>query len=82
MEIQRFIICLIDSLEDVEDNAGEAICIEIDFLIVGYLTDLTKMMSRRTLPALLVAFGTYLTSAKLDGSEAMMAPPKSSVVLN
>lgn len=40
MEFQRIGVWLLDSLEDIEDDTGETFFVEIDFLVVGYLTDL------------------------------------------
>lgn len=42
MVVQGFIIWLVDSLEDVENDACKTLGVEIDFLVVGNLADLTE----------------------------------------
>lgn len=41
MDFQRFFIGLLDSFADVEDDACEAVAVEVDFLVVWNLADVT-----------------------------------------
>jgi len=79
-----------DSLGDVEDYAGEAFFVEVNFLVIGDLTDcaftwLARLKLR--LDLYMVALRgdrgkVYLTSAKVEGRSTMRAPPKRGVLLN
>jgi hypothetical protein len=68
-----------DALGDVEDDAGEAVFVEVDLLVVG---DLADGAADRWLWLALgeCGMGTHLTSAKEEGSSAIRAPPKRGVL--
>ena len=81
MEFQSFDVRLVHSFENVDDDAREPVFVEIDFLIVRDLADFAA-------EELLVVCGSkyldivaYLTSANVDGSEAVIAPPNSSALM-
>jgi len=68
------------AFRDIEDYAGEAIFIEVDFLVVGDFANGAGYVSvgyqRGEVKAL------YLTSAKVEGRSTIRAPPKSGVLRN
>ena len=81
-----------DALGDVKDDAGEAVLVDVDFLVVG---DFAEFAARWvSWPVLLVSssvrfvggkagleLGLYLTSANFSGRSQMREPPKRGVVL-
>jgi hypothetical protein len=40
MVLQSFGVGLLDSLEDFDDDGGEAVGVEVDFLVVGDLAEI------------------------------------------
>lgn len=66
-----------DALGDVEDDAGEAVFVEVDFLVVGHLADGAVGVSSEFYVRCIGGGGLkHLTSAKEVGSSATRAPPK------
>jgi hypothetical protein len=65
---------------DIEDDAGEAVLVKVDLLMVWHLADGTWTVSLGARGG--VVAWPYLTSAKLEGRSTMRAPPKSGVLRN
>ncbi|VUC34569.1 unnamed protein product [Clonostachys rosea] len=75
---------LAHALGDVEDDAGEALLVDPDLLVVRDFSDFAAQL---LLAQLAVAFWTtrglsYLTSAKCSGRSLTIAPPYRGVLLN
>lgn len=70
-----------DALGDIKDDAGEAVLVDVDLLVVGDLSQFATHSVRREESPGESARGVYLTSAKLLGRSQMMAPPYSGVLL-
>jgi hypothetical protein len=71
---------LLHVFEDFDDDGGVAVRVEVDFLVVGDLADLTFLVSDASGGGL--GRERYLVSAKLEGRSTVIAPPKRGVVLN
>jgi hypothetical protein len=86
MVLQRFfVVGLLDIFEDLGDDGRIAIGIQINFLVVGNLADLTVtslVTSANKDVAGHAGMFTNLVSAKLEGRSTVIAPPKNSVFVN
>ena len=84
------LVALPHTLEDVKRDAREALAVQVDFLMIGNLTNLAvdhvseqmRSISRPRMVVCLLTSWLYLTSSYFEGTSAFMAPPKSSTVLN
>ena len=80
VEFEGFDIGFMNSFENVDDDTSKAVCVEVDFLVIGDLADLT-ISNVSALPYFVLScWNTYLTSANVEGREAVMAPPKRSTM--
>lgn len=70
-----------DALGDVEDDAGEAVLVDVDFLVVGDLADFAGGKGGVNSCRARLGLGLYLTSANFSGRSQRRAPPKRGVVL-
>jgi hypothetical protein len=68
-----------DTLIDLNNDIGEAIWIQIDFLMVWNLSNLADNILEDSSNDYLLS--TYLTSAKPAGKSVMRAPPNNAVDL-
>lgn len=67
-------------LSDVNDDTGESVFVQVDFLIIR---NLANGAGSCQLPGRVQSNdASYLTSAKLAGRSAMRAPPNSGVLRN
>lgn len=73
----------VDALGDVEDDGGEAVFVDVDFLVIGDFADRAGGVGLVGSPGEGggEAGVSYLTSAKLSGRSHTSAPPKSGVLL-
>lgn len=69
-----------NAFAEVDDDAGEAVPVDVNFLVVGNLADGAVATLVSTLPAPTnYAFPSYLASKKLNGRLAVMAPPNRAI---
>jgi hypothetical protein len=82
MVLQCIQIGLVDTLQNIKDDACKTILVQVDFLVIRDLSDLAAGKCQRIVALLpLWTWFSYLTSAKLEGSSTVIAPPYSSTLL-